>query len=97
MAGFTKGNKIGRGRPKGSVNKVTKKTKDMMKLVLDNNMKKLQADLNKMDPKDRWNILMKLSDKIVPSLKAVDQTTTITAESSLGFNISYTEDTKDGE
>ena len=40
--------------------------------LVDSNLKDFQKDLNKMKPKDKWELLLKLSDKLLPNLKSVE-------------------------
>lgn len=60
------------GRPKKSVNKITKDMKQSFGYLVDSNLKDFQKDLNKMKPKDKWELLLKLSDKLLPNLKSVE-------------------------
>lgn len=93
---FEKGNKLGNGRPKGSPNKSTQEIKDAFQLLLSNSLPQLIEDVNNMEAKDRATFLLKLSDKILPSLKSVDATVESTVKKSLGFEIGY-EETKEEE
>jgi len=90
--GFEKGNKIGSGRPKGSKNKTTEEIKEAFQLLLSSCLPQLISDVNDMEAKDRANFLLKLSDKILPSLKSVDAVVESTITKSLGFEIEYNED-----
>ena len=90
--GFEKGNKIGSGRPKGSKNKTTEEIKEAFQLLLSSCLPQLISDVNDMEAKDRANFLLKLSDKILPSLKSVDAIVESTITKSLGFEIEYNED-----
>jgi len=89
---FKKGQKKGPGRPKGSGNKSSAQIKDAFQLLLSRNLNQLQKDIMAMEPKDRVNFLLKLSDKIVPSLKAVENTIETKGPTSLGFSIEYKKD-----
>lgn len=83
------------GRPKGSKNRIDKDVKAAMEKVLTFNLEGLQADLDEMSPKDKWQVLNKMSDKILPNLKSVDMDVTADAEvkvKSIGFEIDYVED-----
>ena len=60
------------GRPKKSTNKITKDMKQSFAYLVDSNLKDFQKDLNKMKPKDKWELLLKLSDKLLPNLKSVE-------------------------
>jgi hypothetical protein len=94
MAGFKKGDdpKRGRGRPKGTKNKTTAQIKEAFQQILSGSIPQLIDDLKQLPPKDRVTLLLKLSDKVIPSLKSVDQVTEVKGDTSLGFLIEYTED-----
>jgi len=66
---FTKGHNHSTGRPKGSQNKVTREIKQGFEALLHNNVEKLQADLDALEPKDRLQALTNLSKYILPTLK----------------------------
>ena len=66
---FAEGNE---GRPKGSVGKSNNKIRDTFQLLLENNIEKIQDDLNELDPKDRIKLLLDLSSFIIPKMKSVD-------------------------
>lgn len=93
--GFKKGNNIGAGRPRGSINKVNQDVKDMLQAIYDGNLSNIQADLDLMSPKDKWATLNKMSDKFLPSLKSVDLEVAPKGNGSLGFSIGYADDTTD--
>jgi len=91
---FTKGEdeKRGRGRPPGTKNKTTAQIKEAFQQILSGSIDQLISDLAELEPKDRIALLLKMSDKIVPSLKSVDQVIETKGDTSLGFVIKYTED-----
>ena len=60
------------GRPKKSVNKITADMKQSFAYLIDNNLKDFQKDLNKMPEAKKWELLLKLSDKLLPNLKSVE-------------------------
>ena len=93
MAGFKKGDdpKRGRGRPPGTKNKTTAQIKDCFRQILSGSLPQLIEDLKELPPKDRVNLLLKLSDKVIPSLKSVDQIIETKGEQTLGFTINYTD------
>jgi len=66
---FAEGNE---GRPKGSVGKSNNKIRDTFQLLLENNIEKIQEDLNELAPKDRIKLLLDLSNFIIPKMKSVD-------------------------
>mgnify|MGYP003676360828 FL=1 len=91
-----KGDKIKRpGRPKGVANKSTAQIKNAFQALLTMSLPKMIKDLDSLEPKDRLNILIKLSDKILPSLKAVDQVVETKGVQQLGFTLNYNNDETD--
>ena len=66
-----KGNQLG-GRTAGAVGKVNAKTKEFFALLLENNLSKLQSDIDSLEPKDRLKILIDLAGFIVPKMKSVE-------------------------
>jgi len=69
--GFQKGNKFG-GRKKGSKNKITKKIKDRLLFIVNDNMDLLQDDLDHLTPKERVKAITDLIAYTTPKLKSVD-------------------------
>lgn len=65
------------GKPKGAENKVTKEIRGKIALILNNNIDKVQTDLDKLEPKDRLSILLQLIKYVTPQLKAMEVDTTI--------------------
>ena len=83
---FAEGNE---GRPKGSVGKSNKKIRDTFQLLLENNLEKIEEDLNELEPKDRIKLLLDLSSFIIPKMKSVDltdKTETITIDFNEAIN-----------
>jgi hypothetical protein len=68
---FEKGNKLG-GRTPGAVGKSNAKTKEFFALLLENNLSKLQSDIDALEPKDRLKILIDLAGFVVPKMKSVE-------------------------
>ncbi|SFW90992.1 hypothetical protein [Chitinophaga sancti] len=66
---FKAGNK---GKPKGAISKTAKYIRDFLADVMLDNLPQLQADLDKMKPRDKWAILKGLSDKFLPDLTHTD-------------------------
>ena len=60
------------GRPKGAINKSAKIIRDFLADVMMDNLPRLQEDLDKMKPFQRWTILKTLSDKFLPTLTHTD-------------------------
>ena len=63
------------GRPKGSLNKVTKDTKELIKDLIDNNVKVIQKDLDQLEPIQRLNIIVKLLQYVLPMPKDINIST----------------------
>lgn len=57
------------GRPMGVPNKVTSTLKERINLLIENNFEKLQSDLDKVEPRDRLNIMLKLFEYVLPKQK----------------------------
>lgn len=90
-----KGEKKSMGRPKGSANKSTAQIKNAFQALLTASLPQLIEDVSKMEPKDRANFLLKLSDKILPSLKSVDQVVETKGVQQLGFTLNYNNEETD--
>ena len=69
---FKKGNNHSTGRPKGSSNKSTEIVKLSVANLLENNLDNVQADLDKMKPRDRVNALLQFLKFHIPTQKAVE-------------------------
>lgn len=69
---FEKGNKMGKGRPKGSKNKSNKIVKRAFEQLLTEDVKSLRADLNTLKPYERLKIKLELAQYILPKLKATE-------------------------
>lgn len=82
---MAKGYKTG-GRKKGSLNKVTTITKEILNEIADGLRPTLAQDLAKLDPKDRITVWLKLVEFVVPKPQRLDvdltsnQTLTIEAK-----------------
>jgi hypothetical protein len=63
------------GRPKGKTNQVSERVKDAFSLLLEDNIKTLQADFDKLRPNDRIRFIIDLAGYIIPKLKATELTT----------------------
>ena len=65
MSGF-KGTRNVNGRPKGSVNKTTAETKELLQTIVGKELNKLGLLLGKLEPLERVNCLAKLLPFILP-------------------------------
>ena len=61
-----------KGKPKGAENKLTKEIRAKIGLILNNNIDKVQTDLDKLEPKDRLNVLLQLMKFVTPQLKQIE-------------------------
>ena len=82
---FAEGNE---GRPKGSVNKSSNEIRETFQLLLENNLEKIQDDLNELEAKDRIKLLLDLASFIIPKMKSVD----LTADKKETILIDFSED-----
>ncbi|WP_417237214.1 hypothetical protein [Bizionia paragorgiae] len=60
------------GRPKGSKNKATAEIRERFKELVDNNLSKMQSDLDRLEPYERLTTLMQMAKFVLPTLKTVD-------------------------
>jgi hypothetical protein len=66
---FQKGNKVGKGRPKGTTNKTTAEIKDIITRVVGNQLELLESDLTKIrkeSPARAAEIYMRMVDYVLP-------------------------------
>jgi len=82
----------GPGRPKGTKNKTTAQIKDCFRQILSGSLPQLIEDLKELPAKDRVTLLLKLSDKVIPSLRSIDQVVENKGITTLGFMITNEED-----
>ena len=80
------------GRKAGSLNRATKDIRDAFTLLIENNLSKLQEDLNGLEPKQRVKLLLDMAQFVVPKMKSVDlkadkaETITINFNESIGWD-----------
>ncbi|MBW6491307.1 MAG: hypothetical protein K0B15_08975 [Lentimicrobium sp.] len=55
------------GRPKGSPNKSTDELRSLLQEFINANMETLQADFDKLEPKDRLNYIDRLLKHVLPA------------------------------
>lgn len=72
---FEEGNKLGKGRPKGSPNKTTKQVRDAYQLFAENNMDKFQAWIDRVaekNPAKALEIVLAMSEYFLPKLQRTE-------------------------
>ena len=55
------------GRKQGTANRSTDELRNLLQSFIDTNMKTLQADYNKLEPKDRLNFINSLLRHVLPA------------------------------
>ena len=60
------------GRPKGTPNKTTNEIKGMFQLLLENNIDRLQADFDELQPNERIRYFLDLASFVIPKQKAIE-------------------------
>ena len=60
-----------KGRPKGSPNKITTDLKKWISEIIVNNTDQLNKDLKEMAPVERWRIIERLLNYVIPKKQAV--------------------------
>ena len=63
---FKKNNNLSTGRPKGSINKTTAETKELLQKIVSNELEGIAERLEKLDNKERIDAVIKLLPYIVP-------------------------------
>lgn len=70
---FEKGNTHGKNSSrKGVENRNTKAVREFYKQIIEDRYDQLNEDLDKLTPKQRWEVILKLSSFLLPKLKEVD-------------------------
>ncbi len=72
---FEKGNKLGKGRPPGKLNRTTEMAKLTLARLADRGLNNINEDLEKIreeNPLEAAKIYLKLLEFVIPKLKAVD-------------------------
>lgn len=65
------GKKYG-GREAGTPNKITAEIREKFTLLVDNNLNRLQDDIDKLEPRDRLKMIIELSKFVLPTLKSTE-------------------------
>ncbi len=60
------------GRKKGSLNKSTSIIRSQFQMLVENNIEKLQNDLDSMTPQQRFQAISNLAKFILPTLNSID-------------------------
>lgn len=60
------------GRPKGKPNKVTGEVREWIKAIIDKQRPQLERDLKALEPAERWRIVEKLMQYVVPKMQAIE-------------------------
>ncbi len=61
------------GRAKGTPNKVTTEIREFYKELIENNLEQIELDIKELSPKDRIEILIRLTEYVVPKLQRSHQ------------------------
>lgn len=77
MSKFENNNKAGRGRPKGSPNKITATAKEFLQMLSDELRETVLEDVSVLEPLERVKVFIQLQEFLIPKLARVQ---TIEAE-----------------
>ena len=91
---FAEGNT---GRKAGTPNKATKDIRDAFTLLIENNLSKLQEDINGLEPKQRVKLLLDMAQFVVPKLRSIDLKSDMEETITIDFNESIGWDETDDE
>ena len=73
------------GTRKGVPNRVNHEVRKSFQLLVENNLERLQNDLDELEPKDRIKIILEMAKFILPTLQAVS-VDDLREEEARGFN-----------
>lgn len=76
---FTKGNTAG-GRKSGSKNLNTEQVREYYNMLIKDRYDQLADDLDQLKPKDRWEVILRLSQFVLPKLQQVEYADVTTPE-----------------
>jgi hypothetical protein len=68
---FTPNNKNGKGRPKGSPNKVTSTAKELINSINDQLKDNILEDIKSLEPYERVKVWLQLQDYLVPKVQRI--------------------------
>lgn len=83
------------GRPKGKGNKVTTETRQWINKLINDNRETLEADLLKLEPHQRWNVIEKLMQYTTPKMQSVEAKLDFSKLSDEDIDLIISEITKD--
>jgi uncharacterized protein (UPF0305 family) len=66
-----KGHSKSGGRGKGTPNKVTQSMREWVQMIIDNNRARLENDLQALEPKERWQLIEKLMQYVIPKQREI--------------------------
>jgi hypothetical protein len=69
---FLRGKEKSGGRQKGTSNHSTKELRLKFSLLLENNLDRIQEDIDSLEPKDRVKTLLELTKFVIPTLRSTE-------------------------
>ncbi len=60
------------GRPKGSLDKVSRRVRELITELVEENLDSIQEDFKTLSPKDRLEMISKLLPYVIPKIKMTD-------------------------
>ncbi len=76
------------GRKKGTPNKITQTTREMISDIVDGQLQTLMNEINELEPKERADFVVKLLPYVIPKLNSTDPQEKISSEKSFLQEIS---------
>lgn len=61
-----------KGRPRGTANKITIELKSWVTNLINQNRQTLELDLSLMEPRERWQIIERLMQFVIPKMASVE-------------------------